>query len=38
LLVARVEKGRGRWEEGGYLWPEEPIQPLLKKLLPERLE
>jgi hypothetical protein len=21
-----------------YLWPEEPIQPLFKKLLPKRLE
>jgi hypothetical protein len=32
------ERRRGRWEEGGYLWLEEPIQPLLKKLLPNRLE
>jgi hypothetical protein len=38
MLVARV----GRGEEGagrkGYLWPEEPIQSLLKKLLLKRLE
>jgi hypothetical protein len=29
-----------KWALGGrgYLWPEEHIQPLLKKLLPKRLE
>jgi hypothetical protein len=26
------------WEEGGYLWLEEPIQPFLKKLLPKIFE
>jgi hypothetical protein len=32
------ERTRGNWEEGRYFWPEEPIQPLLKKLLPKILE
>jgi hypothetical protein len=41
LLVARVGRGRGHWARRGlllvyklgYLWPVEPIQPLLRKLL-----
>jgi hypothetical protein len=45
-FFARVGRGRGRSARRGlllvarlgFLWPEEPIQSLLKKLLPKRFE
>jgi hypothetical protein len=37
LLVVRVGEEKRALGEEGYLWPEEPIQTLLKKLLPKRL-
>jgi hypothetical protein len=38
LLVAIVGRGYRALGGRGYLWSEEPIQPLLKKLLPKILE